>query len=194
MAAITTDQHGHGHGGEPDVDYIRKSKGLMSWLITLDHKRIGIMYLISVFVFFVFAGVMALLVRAELFTPGRTLMDPDTYNRVFTLHGVVMVFFFIIPAVPAALGNFVLPIMLGAKDVAFPRLNLLSYYIYVLGGCFGVYSMVSGAVDTGWTFYTPYSTTTTGSTTAMVMAAFIAGFSSILTGVNFIVTIHKLRA
>jgi cytochrome c oxidase subunit 1 len=195
MAAITTDQSGHGgHGGEPGVDYIKVKKGLMSWLITLDHKRIGIMYLISVLVFFVFAGVMALLVRIELFTPGRTLMDPDTYNRVFTLHGVVMVFMFIIPAIPAALGNFILPIMLGAKDVAFPRLNLLSYYIYVLGACFALYSMINGAVDTGWTFYTPYSTTTNGSVVAMVMGAFIAGFSSILTGVNFIVTIHKLRA
>ncbi len=137
---------------------------------------------------------MALLVRIELLTPGRTIMDPDTYNRVFTLHGVVMVFMFIIPAIPAALGNFILPIMLGAKDVAFPRLNLLSYYIYVLGACFALFSMVNGAVDTGWTFYTPYSTTTNGAVVAMVMGAFIAGFSSILTGVNFIVTIHKLRA
>jgi cytochrome c oxidase subunit 1 len=195
MAAITTDQKGHGGGGhgDPNVSYLDVKKGIMSWLITLDHKRIGIMYLVSVMTFFLFGGVMALLVRLELFTPGRTIMDPDTYNRVFTLHGVVMVFLFIIPAVPAALGNFVLPMMLGAKDVAFPRLNLLSYYIYVLGACFAVFSLVNGAVDTGWTFYTPYSTTTNGAVIAMVMGAFIAGFSSILTGVNFIVTIHKLR-
>src|SRR6185503_10546906 len=195
MAAITTDQKGHGNGhGDPNVSYLDVKKGIMSWLITLDHKRIGIMYLVSVMTFFVFAGVMALLVRAELFTPGRTIMDPDTYNRVFTLHGVVMVFLFIVPAIPAALGNFIMPIMLGAKDVAFPRLNLLSYYLYVLGACFAIYSMVNGAVDTGWTFYTPYSTTTQGGVFAMVMGIFIAGFSSILTGVNFIVTIHKLRA
>jgi cytochrome c oxidase subunit 1 len=197
MAAITTDQHGHGSGdghGDPNVSYLNVSKGIWSWIYTLDHKRIGVMYLVSVITFFIFAGVMALLVRLELFSPGRTIMDPDTYNRVFTLHGVVMVFLFIIPAIPASLGNFVLPMMLGAKDVAFPRLNLLSYYIYVLGACFAIFSLVNGAVDTGWTFYTPYSTTTNGSVIAMVLGAFIAGFSSILTGVNFITTIHKLRA
>jgi len=194
MAAITTDQHGHGGHGDPNVDYLHVSKGIWSWIYTLDHKRIGILYLVSVITFFIVAGLAALLVRIELFTPGRTIVDPDTYNRLFTLHGVVMVFLFIIPAIPASLGNFVLPMMLGAKDVAFPRLNLLSYYIYLLGSCFAIYSLISGAVDTGWTFYTPYSTTTNGAVIAMVLGAFIAGFSSILTGVNFITTIHKLRA
>jgi len=194
MAAITTDSHGHAGQGDPNANYLNVKKGIKSWLITLDHKRIGIMYLVSVLAFFLFAGIMALLVRIELFSPGRTIMDPDTYNRIFTIHGVVMVFLFIIPAIPAALGNFVLPIMLGAKDVAFPRLNLASYYIYVAGSCFALYSLISGGVDTGWTFYTPYSTTTNGAVVAMVFGAFIAGFSSILTGLNFIVTIHKLRA
>ncbi len=193
MAAITTDTHGqHGHGN-PDENYITSPKGIMSWLITLDHKRIGVLYLISVLTVFLVAGILALLVRIELFSPGRTIMDPDTYNRLFTLHGVMMVFMFIIPAIPAALGNFVLPLMLGAKDVAFPRLNLASYYIYLLGASFAIFSLINGAVDTGWTFYTPYSTTTNGAVVSMVLGAFIMGFSSILTGVNFIVTIHKLR-
>jgi cytochrome c oxidase subunit I len=195
MAAITTDQHGHGgHGGDPNANYLNVTKGVWSWIYTLDHKRIGLMYLVTAMTFFVIAGVFALLVRLELFSPGRTIVDPDTYNRLFTLHGVMMVFLFIIPAIPASLGNFVLPMMLGAKDVAFPRLNLASYYIYVLGSLFAIFSLVNGAVDTGWTFYTPYSTTTNGAVTAMVLGAFIAGFSSILTGVNFITTIHKLRA
>ncbi len=195
MAAITTDQHGPGGGhGDPSVSYLKVSKGIWSWIYTLDHKRIGIMYLVTVITFFIFGGIMALLVRLELFSPGRTIVEPDTYNRLFTLHGAVMVFLFIIPAIPASLGNFILPMMLGAKDVAFPRLNLLSYYIYLGGACFAVFSMISGGVDTGWTFYTPYSTTTNGAVMALVLGAFIAGFSSILTGVNFITTIHKLRA
>jgi len=194
MAAITTDSHGHAGQGDPNANYLNNKKGVMSWLITLDHKRIGVMYLVTVLAFFLFGGIMALLVRAELFSPGRTLMDPDTYNRIFTIHGVVMVFLFIIPAIPAALGNFVLPIMLGAKDVAFPRLNLASYYLFVAGACFALFSLIDGGVDTGWTFYTPYSTTTNGAVVWMVFGAFIAGFSSILTGLNFIVTIHKLRA
>jgi cytochrome c oxidase subunit 1 len=196
MAAITTDEHGHSgsHGSDPNVNYLNVTKGVWSWMYTLDHKRIGILYLASVVSFFILGGIFALIVRLELLTPGRTIVDPDTYNRAFTLHGVIMVFLFIIPAIPASLGNFVLPMMLGAKDVAFPRLNLASYYIYVLGALFAIFSLVNGAVDTGWTFYTPYSTTTNGAVTAMVLGAFIAGFSSILTGVNFITTIHKLRA
>jgi cytochrome c oxidase subunit I len=195
MAAITTTPGAGAHGAaDPNENYITCSRGIKSWLVTLDHKRIGILYLISVLTAFLIGGVFALLVRTELLTRGRTIMDPDTYNRMFTLHGVVMVFLFIIPAVPAALGNFVLPIQLGAKDVAFPRLNLFSYYIYVFGACFALYSMVSGAVDTGWTFYTPYSTTTTSAVIPMVLGAFIMGFSSILTGVNFIATVHKMRA
>ncbi len=183
----------HGHGAD-DVDYLRVKSGAMSWIVTLDHKRIGLMYLISVLTMFFVGGVFALLVRTELLTPGRTIMDPHTYNQAFTLHGAIMVFLFIIPSVPAALGNFFLPLMLGAKDVAFPRLNLLSFYIYVVGGAFGIFSIVTNAVDTGWTFYTPYSTETSTSVLSMTLAVFILGFSSILTGVNFIATVHKLRA
>ncbi len=199
MAATTTDtQHGHGASGDTYLDDTHSifgtNKGVLGWIGTLDHKRIGIMYFIAVLFAFIGAGIMALLVRAELFSPGRTLMDPDTYNRIFTIHGVVMVFLFIIPAIPAALGNFVLPIMLGAKDVAFPRLNLASFYIYVLGALFAVFSLINGGVDTGWTFYTPYSTTTNSAVVSMTLGAFVMGFSSILTGVNFIVTIHKMRA
>ena len=194
MAAITTTGAGTHHEPNPNENYLTATRGLRSWLITLDHKRIGVMYLIAVLAAFLLGGIFAILVRTELFTRGRTLMDADTYNRMFTLHGVVMVFLFIIPAVPAALGNFILPIQLGAKDVAFPRLNLLSFYIYVFGACFAVWSMVNGAVDTGWTFYTPYSTTTTSAVIPMIMGAFIMGFSSILTGVNFIATVHKMRA
>jgi cytochrome c oxidase subunit 1 len=201
MAAITT-SHGHHEEVDPNESFLRVRKGLMSWLVTLDHKRIGIMYLISVTIAFAVGGIFAMLVRAELFTHGKTLMDADTYNRMFSLHGVVMVFLFIIPSIPAAMGNIILPIQLGAKDVAFPRLNLLSLYIYWFGALFGLYSMISGGVDTGWTFYVPYSSSDpahggVGSPSAvlpMTLAAFIMGFSSILTGVNFIATIHKMRA
>ena len=201
MAAITTTPGAHTEVDDPNASFLDK-KGLLSWLVTLDHKRIGIMYLISVTVAFALGGVFALLVRTELFTRGRTIMDADTYNRMFSLHGVVMVFLFIIPSIPAAMGNIILPIQLGAKDVAFPRLNLLSLYIYWFGACFGLYSMINGGVDTGWTFYTPYSSSDpalggVGSPSAvipMTLAAFIMGFSSILTGVNFIATVHKMRA
>lgn len=201
MAAITTTPGGHDDATDHHESYLDK-KGLMGWLITLDHKRIGVMYLISVCIAFTLGGIFALLVRAELFTRGRTLMGPDEYNKMFTLHGVVMVFLFIIPSIPAAMGNIFLPIQLGTKDVAFPRLNLLSFYIYVFGACFGLYCMVNGGLDTGWTFYTPYSSSDpsrggVGTATAvlpMTLAAFIMGFSSILTGVNFIATVHKMRA
>jgi cytochrome c oxidase subunit 1 len=193
---------GHHEEPDPNVSYLKSTKGLLSWLITLDHKRIGVMYLISVCIAFALGGIFALLVRLELFTHGRTIMDAETYNRMFSLHGVVMVFLFIIPSIPAAMGNIILPIQLGTKDVAFPRLNLLSFYIYVFGACFGVYSMINGGVDTGWTFYTPYSSSdpahggvgTSSSVIPMTLAAFIMGFSSILTGVNFIATVHKMRA
>lgn len=201
MAAITTTP-GHHEEVDPNVSYLKSSKGLMSWLVTLDHKRIGVMYLISVTIAFALGGMFALLVRAELFTKGKTLMDADTYNRMFSLHGVVMVFLFIIPSIPAAMGNIILPIQLGTKDVAFPRLNLMSLYIYWFGALFGVYSMINGGVDTGWTFYTPYSSSdpahggvgTASAVIPMTLAAFIMGFSSILTGVNFIATVHKMRA
>jgi cytochrome c oxidase subunit 1 len=187
------------HAGVPHTNYLNARKGIWSWLTTVDHKRIGIMYLTMVLTSFFLGGVFAMLVRLSLLNQnhmifGRVLFDAETYNRVFTLHGVIMVFLFIIPSIPAALGNFVLPLMLGAKDVAFPRLNLASFYIYMAGAIFGITAMVTGGVDTGWTFYTPYSTTTNSQVSLMTMAAFILGFSSIFTGVNFIATIHKLRA
>jgi cytochrome c oxidase subunit 1 len=174
-------------------NYLTHDKGIASWLLTLDHKRIGIMYLMCVLGAFLLGGVFALLVRTELFTPGRTIVDHDTYNQLFTLHGAVMVFLVIIPGIPAALGNFVLPLQLGAKDVAFPRLNLASWYLWVIGALFMVISLVTNAADTGWTFYTPYSTVTTTSVIPALFGAFILGFSSIFTGMNFITTMHKLR-
>jgi len=179
--------------------YLNDPKGLKSWLLTVDHKRIGVMYLGGVLTMFLIAGILALFVRLSLLNPkhmvfGHVLMTAETYNRFFTLHGAMMVFLFIIPSVPASLGNFVLPLMLGAKDVAFPRLNLASYYIYVTGALMAIGAIVLGGVDTGWTFYTPYSTTTGGAVGLMAMAAFVLGFSSIFTGLNFIATVHKLRA
>jgi cytochrome c oxidase subunit 1 len=174
-------------------NYLNCEKGLKSWLFTLDHKRIGVMYLIAILTFFLLGGIFAMLLRTELVSPEQVMMSADTYNRVFTLHGAVMIFLFIIPSIPAALGNFVLPLQLGAKDVAFPRLNLLSFWLYVIGALFAAYSLFTKAVDTGWTFYTPYSTTSNSSVISMVTGAFVLGFSSILTGLNFIVTIHKMR-
>jgi len=178
----------------PD-NYLTFKRGLLSWLFTLDHKRIGVMYLAAVLVSFFAGGVMALLVRTKLLFPGEvTWMTAEQYNKAFTLHGAIMVFLVIIPSIPAALGNFVLPIMLGAKDVAFPRLNLFSFYLWVLGAICAVYSLVAGGFDTGWTFYTPYSTSSqAGGIIPVLVGVFILGFSSIFTGVNFIVTIHKLR-
>lgn len=194
MATDVAHNADHGDAIDHHANYLEAGKGLKSWLLTLDHKRIGIMYLISILLAFFAGGVFALLVRLELLSPGQTIMTAPTYNRVFTLHGAIMVFLFIIPSVPGALGNFVLPIMLGAKDVAFPRLNLMSFYVYVFGAIFCLFSIVAGAVDTGWTFYTPYSTTSANSVVSMTLGVFILGFSSILTGLNFIVTVHKLRA
>lgn len=175
-------------------NYLQAKTGLRSWAMTLDHKRIGIMYLISVLTFFFVGGLLAMAIRLELFTPGGEVFTPDMYNRLFTLHGAIMIFLVIIPSIPASLGNFVLPLMLGAKDVAFPRLNLFSYYLYVAGALVLLYTIVSGGIDTGWTFYTPYSIQTSSSVVSAVTGAFILGFSSILTGLNFIVTIHKMRA
>ncbi len=186
--------HAEDSHGDPHAPYLKAKSGIGSWLFTLDHKRIGLMYLAFVALAFLVGGVFALLVRLELFTRGRTIMDGETYNRFFTLHGAAMVFLFIIPSVPASLGNFFLPIMIGAKDVAFPRLNLLSFYVYLLGVAVLLFAIVSGAVDTGWTFYTPYSMQTGASVIAMTMGVFILGFSSILTGLNFLVTVHTMRA
>ena len=178
----------------PEKHYLNQEKGLWAWLTTVDHKKIGLMYLMSVAFFFFIAGMLALLLRTELLTPTRNFMTADVYNQVFTLHGAIMIFFFLIPSVPAALGNFVLPLQLGAKDVAFPRLNLASFYIYVIGALFTITAIFTGGIDTGWTFYTPYSSTTGGSVAMMTLGIFILGFSSILTGLNFITTIHKLRS
>jgi len=182
---------------DPSETYLTHTKGLLSWIVTLDHKRIGLMYLVATSFALLLGGVFALLVRTELWSPAQELMEHDTYNRMFTLHGAVMVFLFIIPSIPAAIGNFILPIMLGVKDVAFPRLNLASFYIYVLGALFLVASMYISAIDTGWTFYTPYSSSSeVGSGSAVMssaMGVFILGFSSIFTGINFIATINTMR-
>lgn len=184
-------EHAVHHTGH---NYLNHDKTVRSWLLTMDHKRIGLLYLSSVTLVFLIAGILALLVRAELMTSGETIFDAQTYNQFFSLHGIMMVFLFIVPAVPAVMGNFVLPLHLGAKDVAFPRLNLASYYIYMVGGVLVVGAMIAGQIDTGWTFYTPYSSRLGAPVIFMTMAVFIAGFSSILTGLNFIVTIHKMRA
>jgi cytochrome c oxidase subunit 1 len=188
--------HAPGHDAHDahDKPFYEDGKGIMSWIVTLDHKRIGIMYLWAVLAAFAAGGVFALLLRLELLAPGKQFVEADTYNRFFTLHGAIMVFLFIIPAIPSAMGNFVLPLMLGAKDVAFPRLNLLSFYIYCVGSIMALASIVIGGVDTGWTFYTPYSTNVGGAVVMMTLSVFVLGFSSILTGLNFIVTIHKMRA
>ena len=174
-------------------NYLTHSRGLLSWLVTLDHKRIGVMYLIGVTAAFLLGGVFALLVRTELFYAGETIVSADTYNKFFTLHGAIMVFLFIIPSVPAALGNFILPIMLGAKDVAFPRMNLASFYLWCGGATFFLITLFAGSLDTGWTFYVPYSTGTTTSVITALCGVFILGFSSIFTGLNFIVTVHTMR-
>jgi len=176
-------------------NYLNAAYGLRSWLLTRDHKRIAILYLISVTVFFALGGLFALLIRLELLTPEGDMVQPDTYNRLFTMHGIVMVFFFLIPAIPAVLGNFLVPLMIGAKDLAFPKLNLASWYVYNIAGLFTLWSIVHGGVDTGWTFYTPFSTHY--SNTYVISAAlgiFINGFSTIFTGLNFIVTVHRMRA
>jgi cytochrome c oxidase subunit 1 len=176
-------------------NYLNKEYGVLSWLLTKDHKRIAILYLVSVTAMFFVGGILAFLMRLELLTPEGDMFTSDQYNKLFTLHGVVMIFFFLIPAIPAVLGNFILPIMLGAKDLAFPKINLLSWYIYMIGAIFGIYVIVSGGVDTGWTFYTPFSTQYSNTHVfATTLGAFITGFSSILTGLNFIVTIHRMRA
>jgi len=175
--------------------YLNASYGLKSWLLTKDHKRIGLLYLATITLFFFIGGAFATLIRVELLTPQGDLVSSETYNKLFTMHGVMMIFFFLIPSIPAVLGNFFLPMMIGARDLAFPKLNLLSWYLLVVGGLFSLYAMLAGGVDTGWTFYTPYSTTySNGYVVATALGIFIAGFSSILTGLNFIVTIHRMRA
>lgn len=177
-------------------NYLSAGHGIKSWLFTTDHKRIGLLYLTAMLIFFSAGAVLGLLMRLELIAPGKTIIEAQTYNALFTLHGVIMIFLFIIPGIPAVFGNFFLPILIGAKDVAFPRLNLLSWWCYIAGGMLALVSLFagSGAIDTGWTFYVPYSIRTGTNVTLGLSAAFIIGWSSILTGLNFITTIHRLRA
>jgi cytochrome c oxidase subunit 1 len=179
----------------PKDNFLTNGFSLKSWLLTKDHKRIAIMYLITISLFFMAGGLYASAIRLELLTPETDLVTSATYNKLFTQHGILMIFFFLIPSIPAVLGNFLLPIMIGAKDLALPRINLLSLYIYWVGGILTVYALLQGGVDTGWTFYTPYSTTFSNSyVMAVGLGIFINGFSSILTGLNFIVTVHTMRA
>ena len=175
--------------------YLNAKYTVRSWLLTKDHKRIGILYMISITFFFLLGGAAAMAMRLQLLTPRSTFLQADNYNKMFTLHGVMMVFFFMIPSIPSVMGNFLVPMMIGAKDLAFPKINLLSWYLFIIGGGIVFVAMVAGGVDTGWTFYAPYSTTySNGFVTLTLVGIFINGFSSILTGLNFIVTIHKMRA
>jgi cytochrome c oxidase subunit 1 len=176
-------------------NYLNQEYGIKSWLLTVDHKRIALLYLVSITFFFFIGGFFALLIRLELLTPAGDLVQADTYNKLFTMHGQVMIFFFLIPSIPAVLGNFLVPLMIGAKDLAFPRINLLSWYLYIIAGVLMLHCICTGGVDTGWTFYTPFSTAFSNTKVVEAgVAIFIAGFSSILTGLNFVVTIHRMRA
>src|SRR5665647_685993 len=178
------------------LEYKGKYRGVFSWIFSTDHKRIGLLYLFSILTMFAIGATLGLLMKFELIAPGKTIMDAQTYNAFFTLHGIVMIFAVVIPGLPAVFGNFLLPIMIGAKDVAFPKLNLLSWYFYVSGVTLVVISQFAGEgpPDTGWTFYAPYSFRTTNTMLPAVFGAFLLGFSSILTGLNFLVTIHRMRA
>jgi len=197
MTAVTAQPGARPTGGvgSERENYINADFGLKSWLLTTDHKRIALLYLISITFFFFIGGAFAVLIRLELLTPDGDLVQAETYNKLFTMHGLMMVFFFLVPSIPAVLGNFLLPMMLGARDLAFPKLNLLSWYVYSAGGLFTLFAVITGGVDTGWTFYTPYSSTYANTNViAAALGVFITGFSSILTGLNFIVTTHTMRA
>jgi cytochrome c oxidase subunit 1 len=186
-----------GNGKEPSyLEYTGRGRGLKSWILSTDHKRIGVLYLISLTLFYAVGVTFGFLMRLELIAPGRTIMDPQTYNQIFTLHGVIMIFLFVIPGIPAVFGNFFLPILIGAKDVAFPRINLLSWYLFAAGGVLAILSILlpGGSADTGWTFYIPYSVRSGTNVTFTLFAAFILGFSSILTGLNFVTTVHRMKA
>jgi len=176
-------------------NYLNQGSGVKSWLLTVDHKRIALLYLASITFFFFIGGFFALLIRLELLTPAGDLVQADTYNKLFTMHGQVMIFFFLIPSIPAVLGNFLIPLMIGAKDLAFPRINLLSWYLYIIAGIMYLHCLLTGGVDTGWTFYTPLSSAFSNTKVVEAgLAIFVAGFSSILTGLNFVVSIHRMRA
>ena len=180
---------------EPQRNYFNASYSVVSWLFTTDHKRIAILYLIPVTLMFFIGGLAISIDRLNLMTPAGGLVDADTYNKLFTVHGVIMVFFFLVPVIPTVLGNFFLPMMIGARDLAFPRINLLSWYLYMLGAAWTLFAVLAGGVDTGWTFYTPYSSASSHyNVTLTMVGVVIAGFSSLLTGLNFIVTVHWLRA
>src|SRR5579864_6528149 len=180
---------------QPEKSYLKQENGVRSWLLTRDHKRIALLYLLTTAFFFVIGGTAAAIIRLELLTPAGDLVASDTYNKLFSIHGITMVFFFLVPIAPGVLGNFLIPLMIGAKDVALPRINLFSWYLFAIGGCVELCMMIAGGVDTGWTFTTPLSTHYVNThVIGAAMGIFIAGFSSILTGLNFIVTIHKMRA
>jgi cytochrome c oxidase subunit 1 len=181
-------------GAHTAPSYLSDGTTVMSWLNTRDHKRAGVMFLGGGLTAFLLGGIFALTLRMKLLQPGPFLIDALSYNRLFTLHGVVMIFIFLIPAIPGAFGNFIVPLMIGARDVAFPRLNLTSFYLWVAGATIAVWGMINGGADTGWTFYTPYSSTTPTQVLPILLGIFVLGFSSILTGLNFIVTVHTLRA
>jgi cytochrome c oxidase subunit 1 len=188
-------QRGSRSGRPLVLDYIAATHGVRSWLLTVDHKRIGLLYLMSITAAFFLGGAFAVAVRVELLTPQGDVFQSETYNKMFTMHGIVMLFFFLIPSIPAVLGNFFVPIMVGAKDMAFPKLNLLSWYLYVIGAAFTSWAVIDGGVDTGWTFYTPYSSSFSNShVIAVASGIFVLGFSSILTAINIIVTVHRMRA
>ena len=179
----------------PKPSYLTSEMTVRSWLLTHDHKRIALMFFASITFFFFIGGIAATLIRLQLATPNGAILQPDVYNRMFTMHGVVMVWFFLIPSIPTTLGNFLVPMMIGAHDLAFPRLNLASLYLFNLSGLVLLYALIRGGVDTGWYFYTPYSTLYTNSYVFVAaMAVFINGFSTILTALNFVITIHRLRA
>ncbi len=193
-STLIAEMPGHELPSEAPLNYLNVDHSVKSWLLTVDHKRIAILYLISITLMFFVGGFFAVMMRLNLIEP-QGLVAPETYNKLFTMHGVIMVFFFLVPSIPATLGNFLVPMMIGARDLAFPRINLLSWYIYIIGAAFTLYAVISGGVDTGWTFYTPYSSTFSHSQVIpTALGVFITGFSSILTGLNFIVTIHKMRA
>ena len=195
MSAVTTET-----ATEPGVqpvkrNYLNNDHSISSWLLTGDHKRIAVLYLISISLFFFLGSLAAALIRIELTSPRGVMLESETYNKMFSAHGVIMVFFFLVPSIPATLGNFLIPLMIGARDLAFPRLNLFSWYLYVIGGCCFLSALMMGGVDAGWTFYTPFSSIYSNSQISLALIGiFIAGFSSIATGINFIVTIHKMRA
>lgn len=196
MSAVAVPKHEEAPVLEmPSRTYLNDGYSIKSWLLTLDHKRIAILYMAAIAVFFLMGASFALMIRLELVTPGGDLMEAETYNKMFTMHGLVMIFFVLIPSIPAILGNFLIPLMIGARDVAFPRLNLMSWYVFMAGGMIVLTAAIFGGVDTGWTFYTPYSSVYSNSNVVLTAAgAFVTGFSSILTGVNFIATIHTMRA